>query len=117
MGQPVLPRYITGLPFVSAPNKFESLAAHDAQTALSVGLYKLTHICRAWKSPGFNPRTVKCDFLVFPKFAAVQIPTCVPLHLGAAEDDGAESAEDFERHSDAGQRAEVGLHKLNSIDP
>ncbi|EEH60858.1 uncharacterized protein MICPUCDRAFT_43834 [Micromonas pusilla CCMP1545] len=26
---------LTGLPFVSAPNKFESLAAHDAQTALS----------------------------------------------------------------------------------
>jgi len=26
---------LTGLPFVSAPNKFEALAAHDAQTALS----------------------------------------------------------------------------------
>ena len=26
---------LTGLPFVSAPNKFESLAAHDAQMALS----------------------------------------------------------------------------------
>jgi len=26
---------LTGLPFVSAPNKFESLAAHDAQAALS----------------------------------------------------------------------------------
>lgn len=30
---------LTGLPFVSAPSKFESLAAHDAQTALS-GLLK-----------------------------------------------------------------------------
>lgn len=30
---------ITGLPFVSAPNKFEALAAHDAQSALS-GLLK-----------------------------------------------------------------------------
>jgi fumarate hydratase class II len=30
---------LTGLPFISAPNKFESLAAHDAQTALS-GLLK-----------------------------------------------------------------------------
>mmetsp|Transcript_3523 Transcript_3523/g.12690 ORF Transcript_3523/g.12690 Transcript_3523/m.12690 type:complete len:520 (-) Transcript_3523:63-1622(-) len=31
--------YLTGLPFVSAPSKFEALAAHDAQTALS-GLLK-----------------------------------------------------------------------------
>jgi len=30
---------LTGLPFVTAPNKFESLAAHDAQTALA-GLLK-----------------------------------------------------------------------------
>ena len=30
---------LTGLPFVSAPNKFEALAAHDAQSALS-GLLK-----------------------------------------------------------------------------
>ena len=28
-------RKLTGLRVVSAPNKFESLAAHDAQTALS----------------------------------------------------------------------------------
>ena len=26
---------LTGLPFVTAPNKFESLAAHDAQVELA----------------------------------------------------------------------------------
>lgn len=34
---------LTGLPFVSAPNKFEALAAHDAQSALS-GLLKTISI-------------------------------------------------------------------------
>ncbi|EYD77872.1 Fumarate hydratase class II [Rubellimicrobium mesophilum DSM 19309] len=44
---------LTGLPFVTAPNKFEALAAHDALTQLSgairtaaSGIYKLAHDIR-----------------------------------------------------------------------
>jgi fumarate hydratase class II len=32
---------LTGLPFVSAPNKFEALAAHDAMVELSGALKRL----------------------------------------------------------------------------
>jgi len=51
---------LTGLPFVSAPNKFESLAAHDAQVALS-GMLKtvalsLSKIANDVRLLGSGPR-------------------------------------------------------------
>jgi len=51
---------LTGLPFITAPNKFEALAAHDAQTALS-GILKtialsVTKIANDIRMLGSGPR-------------------------------------------------------------
>jgi len=52
--------HLTGLPFITAPNKFEALAAHDAQTALS-GILKtialsVTKIANDVRMLGSGPR-------------------------------------------------------------
>ena len=105
---------LTGLPFVSAPNKFESLAAHDAQMALSgmlktmaLSLLKISNDVRmAWERSAGGTRRAKLT----------RERTWEQHHAGKGEshavrgDDDGVLAGDWERHGrELGRRRGVPL--------
>ena len=72
---------LTGLPFVTAPNKFEALAAHDAMVELS-GALKRSAV--ALMKIANDVRMLSCDYIVagLVKFIFLITNPALPLCPG-----------------------------------